>query len=124
MGVILIYRIKTKRKEIISMSKLTEMNKKIEEGVVGGYKKIEEGVVSSYKKVESGAVEGFQKITDKFVDAHLKKEGESLKDAKERITAENKERDAKVKQDIANIQKEQEELVKKNLEASLNAGKR
>ena len=32
------------------MSKLVEMNEKIEEAVVGGYKKIEEGVVSGYKK--------------------------------------------------------------------------
>ena len=37
------------------MSKLVEVNKKIEDTVVGGYKKIEEG-----------AVGGFQKMTDKF----------------------------------------------------------
>ena len=90
----------------MAKSKLVEVNekiaegvvggyKKIEEGVVGGYKKIEEGVVGGYKKIEEGAVGGFNKIADKFVDNFLTKEGESVEDAKARLAAEQKEREQK-----------------------------
>lgn len=65
----------------MAKSKLVEVNKKIEEGVVGGYKKIENGVVG-----------GFQKISDKFVDNYLTKDGESIEEAKERIAREQSER--------------------------------
>ena len=64
------------------MGKLKDANKKIEETVVGGYKKVE----------------------DKFVDKFLKKDGETVEEAKERI------------------KKEQEELEKKN-EEIINGGK-
>lgn len=73
-------------------SKLVKANKKIAEGVVGGYKKIEEGVVSGYKKIEEGAVGGFNKIADKFVDNFLTREGESVEEARERLTNERRER--------------------------------
>ena len=56
------------------MSKLVDANKKIENAVVGGYKKVEETVVGGYKKIE-----------DKFVDTFLKKDGETIEEAKERI---------------------------------------
>ncbi len=72
------------------MSKLTEVNKKIEEAVVGSYKKIEEGVVEGYKKIETGAVEGLEKVTDKFVDKFFTKEGETVEEAKERMQEEIK----------------------------------
>ena len=64
------------------MGKLKDANKKIEEGVVSGYKKVE----------------------DKFVDKFLRKDGETIEEAKERI------------------KKEQEELAKKN-EELINGGK-
>ena len=64
------------------MSKIADVNKKIENTVVGGYKKIEESVVEGYKKVE-----------DKFVDTFLKKEGETTLEAKERIIEEQKKLD-------------------------------
>lgn len=57
------------------MTKVKQVNKKIEETVVGGYKKIEDGVVSGYKKIE-----------DKFIDTFLAEEGESIEKARERIT--------------------------------------
>ena len=60
------------------------MNK--ENGVVNGYKKIEEGVVSGYKKIENGAVEGFNKVVDKCVEVLFAKEGESVEDAKKRLS--------------------------------------
>ena len=64
------------------MSKIVDANKKIEDAVVGGYKKVEEAVVG-----------GYQKIEDRFVDTFLKKEGETTKEAKERIQQEQKMRD-------------------------------
>ena len=67
------------------MSKLMEMNEKIAETVVEGYKKIEDGVVGGYKKIEEGAVEGFQKVSDKFVEKIFAKEGETVEEAKERL---------------------------------------
>ena len=66
------------------MSKLKDANKKIEETVVGGYKKIENTVVSGYKKIE-----------DKFVDKFLRKDGETIEEAKERIKREQKELEEK-----------------------------
>ena len=70
----------------MAKSKLVKANAIIAEGVVGGYKKIEEG-----------AVGGFNKIVDKFVDNFLTKEGESVEEAKERLAAEQKEREEKRK---------------------------
>lgn len=79
----------------MAKSKLVKANEKIAKGVVGGYKKIEEGVVGGYKKIEKGAVGGFNKIADKFVDNFLTKEGESVEEARARLAAEQKEREAK-----------------------------
>lgn len=59
---------------------------KIEEGVVAGYKKIEDGVVGGYKKMEETVVEGFGKVTDKFVEKLFAREGESVEEAKERLS--------------------------------------
>ena len=64
------------------MSKFTEVNEKIAEKVVEGYKKIEDGVVSGYKKIEEGAVDGFNKVTDKCVEKLFAKDGESVEEAK------------------------------------------
>lgn len=50
----------------MAKSKLVAVNKKIADGVVGGYKKIE----------------------DAFVDQYLTHEGESVEDAKERLKGE------------------------------------
>lgn len=67
------------------MSKLAEMNEKIEEAVVGGYKKIENGVVGGYMKIEKGAVNGFNKVMDKCVEKLFTKDGETVDEAKERL---------------------------------------
>ena len=68
------------------MSKFIEANEKIAEGVVKGYKKIETGVVTGYKKIETGVVEGFGKVTDACVKTLFAKEGESVEDAKRRLS--------------------------------------
>lgn len=71
------------------MSKLVEANEKIAEAVVGGYKKIEDGVVAGYQKIEKGAVDGFNKVTDKCVEKLFAKEGETVEEAKKRLSREN-----------------------------------
>ena len=68
------------------MSKFVEANEKIAEGVVKGYKKIVDGVVGGYKKIETGVVEGFGKVTDKCVEVLFAKDGESVEDAKKRLS--------------------------------------
>lgn len=57
------------------MSKFVEANEKIAQKVVAGYKKIEDGVV-----------EGFGKVTDKCVEVLFAREGESVEDAKKRLS--------------------------------------
>ena len=59
------------------MSKLVEANERIAEAVVEGY-----------KKVEKGAVEGFTKVTDKCVEKLFAKEGETVEEAKKRLSGE------------------------------------
>ena len=73
----------------MAKSKLVAVNTKIAEGVVGGYKKIENGVVGVYKKIENGVVNEFNAISDKFVDHFLTKDGETVEEAKVRLTQKN-----------------------------------
>ena len=82
-------KLQNRKKEIITMSKLVEANEKIAEAVVEGYKKIEDGVVAGYQKIEKGAVDGFNKVTDKCVEKLFAKEGESVEDAKKRLSGSN-----------------------------------
>lgn len=76
----------------MSKNKFIEVNEKIAEGVTEGYKKIENGVVDGYKKIEDGVVEGFNKVSDKFVEKLFAKEGETVEDAKKRLSGEKKEK--------------------------------
>lgn len=66
------------------------MGNKLEKGVVDGYKKIEDGVVTGYKKMETGVVEGFGKVVDKCVEVLFAKEGETVEEAKERLSGNTK----------------------------------
>lgn len=70
------------------MSKIQETGEKIAKGVADGYKKIENGVVGGYKKIETGVVDGFNKVSDKCVEVLFAKEGESVEDAKRRLSGE------------------------------------
>ena len=136
------------------MSKIVEANEKIAEAVVEGYKKIEDGVVDGYKKIETGAVEGFKKVdngkvekiadavtgayqkvedtvvggfnkmADGFVEKHLLKEGETVEEARNRLAKEQKEREKQAKNRAHVNIPDSSEIVKKNLEAAKNAGKR
>lgn len=51
-----------------------------------GYKAIENGVTGGYKKVEKGAVDGFTKVTDTCVATLFAREGETVEEAKERLS--------------------------------------
>lgn len=57
------------------MSKLANVNEKIANTLVDGY-----------QKIENGAVEGFQKITDKCVEALFAQDGETVEEAKARLS--------------------------------------
>ena len=59
------------------MPDFKKVNGEIAEAVTSGYKKIEDGVVGAFKKVE-----------DKFVGEFLTREGETVEEAKARLTAE------------------------------------
>ena len=72
------------------MSKFMEVNEKIAEKVVAGYKAVENGVVGGYKKIGNGVVRGFGKVTDKCVEVLFTKKGESVEDAKKRLKEEAK----------------------------------
>ena len=61
------------------MSKFVEANEKIAQKVVDGYKRIEDGVV-----------EGFGKVTDACIKTLFAKDGESVEDAKARISGKDK----------------------------------
>lgn len=108
------------------MSKIVEANEKIAEAVVEGYKKIESGVVEGYKKMEDAVVGGFGKMADGFVEKHLMKDGETVEEAKARLAKEQEEREAQAKA-LGHVEvniPDSSEIVKKNLEAAKNAGKR
>lgn len=68
------------------MKKLADTMEKISEAVTGGYQKIEDSVVGGYRKMESGAVQGFEKVTDKCVDVLFRKEGETIEEARQRLS--------------------------------------
>lgn len=68
------------------MSKIANVNEKIAERVVEGYKKIEDGVVHGYKKIEKGAVDGFNKVNDKIIEKVFSKDGETVEEAKKRLS--------------------------------------
>ena len=70
------------------MTKIANVVEQMGETVTEGYKKIENGVVSGYKKIENGVVEGFGKVSDKCVEKLFAKEGESVEDAKKRLSGE------------------------------------
>lgn len=94
----------------MAKSKLVQVNEKIEKKVVGGYKKIEES-----------AVGGFNKIADKFVDNFLTKEGESVEEAKERLAAEQKAREAAGAEAKERRLQEQNAMIEKSKQNARNA---
>lgn len=70
------------------MPDFKEANRKIEKAVTEGYQKIEDGVVGGYRKIEDSVVKGFGKVSDSFVKTLFAKEGESVEEAKKRLSGE------------------------------------
>ena len=70
------------------MAKIADKVEKLGSTVTEGYQKIEDGVVDGYKKIESGVVEGFEKVSDKIVELLFAREGESVEEAKKRLSGE------------------------------------
>ena len=129
------------------MEKITEGvvegYQKIEDGVVTGYKQIEDGVVSGMKKISDGftgavldeegnlktgkvgeaVVGAYKKVENAFVNTFMAKEGETVEDAKFRVTSGTEAIQAKIKADQEARAAAQKEMIEKNLEASRNAGK-
>jgi hypothetical protein len=62
----------------------------VADGAVAGYKKIENAVVTGYQKMENGVVEGFGKVVDHCVEALFAKEGETVEEAKARLSRQGK----------------------------------
>ena len=69
------------------MKKIADIVEKMGQAVTSGCKKIETGVVSGYQKIEHGAVTGFQKASDKCIDVLFAKEGETVEEAKARLSS-------------------------------------
>ena len=53
---------------------------------------IAEKAVNAYEKIEKTVVEKYNNIEDAFVERYLKKEGESVAQAKERLKKSHKEK--------------------------------
>ena len=67
--------------------KFVDSNVQFGETLAAGFNKMSEGVVSGYKAIESGVVKGYTSIEDSFIEQFLMKPGETLEDAKARLTA-------------------------------------
>ena len=74
------------------MAKIADMVEKVSETVTEGYQKIEDGVVGGYKKIEEGVVEGFTKVNDKFIEKLFTKEGETVEEAKKRLSGQEEQK--------------------------------
>ena len=94
------------------MEKFKEANEKIMDGITEGYDKIESGVVEGCKKVEDTVVGSFNKMADKFVGKFLTRDGETVEEAKARISDDQKARETA-----------QKARIEASLETSRNAGK-
>lgn len=68
------------------MKKIADTMDAISRTVVGGYGKIQEAVVGGYKKIEHGAVSGFETVTDKCVEVLFARDGETVAQAKRRLS--------------------------------------
>ncbi|MBQ8087783.1 MAG: hypothetical protein IJ234_05090 [Clostridia bacterium] len=67
-------------------SKFIKTNEKIAENVAGGFNKMSESVVSGFNKMTQSVVKGYTAVEDQFVGQFLTKEGETVEDAKKRLS--------------------------------------
>lgn len=71
--------------------------RRLQRASLGGFQKIENGVVGGYKKIEDGVVGAYKKVEDAFVGKFLTHEGESVDDAKKRLSEEQATREEAIK---------------------------
>lgn len=110
---------------------VTEGYKKIEDGVVGGYKKIEDGVVDGFTsmidkvsgailnedgsmktgKIGEAIVGAYKKVENAFVNTFMAREGESVEDAKARISADQQARQEQMKADAEKRAVDQQAMI-------------
>ena len=69
-------------------------------------------------------MDGFNKMTDKFVGKFLTRDGETVEEARTRLSEDQKAREEKRKADAAAREAAQKARIEASLEASRNAGKR
>ena len=106
------------------MFNIKEKGERLISGITGGYEMVEEGVVTGYKQIEAGVVSGFNCLTDKFVGKFLTREGESVEEARARLTEEQKAREVKMRTEADRREADRKARIEASLEASRNAGKR
>ena len=71
-----------------------QIGRDIAKGVVAGYKAVEHGTVAGYKAIEHGAVAGYKAIEDGFVGAFLTHDGETVEEAKARMSGQGQVSDS------------------------------
>lgn len=82
------YNVGTKSKQRgTDIMRIADSVEKLGRTVTDSYKRIENGVVGAYRKIETGAVSGFEKVMDKCIELAFTREGESVADAKKRLSA-------------------------------------
>ena len=83
---------------------LKKANAKIENTVVDGYHKIEDTVVGGYHKIEDTVVGGYHRLENAFVSRFLTQEGETVDEAKARISEPGRVKQKEVEQQFAHQQ--------------------
>lgn len=71
------------------MKKIMDDTQALGERVTGGYQKIEAAVVHGYRKMEDVIVSGFGRVCDRWVQALFTREGETVDQAKARLSRKN-----------------------------------
>ncbi len=70
------------------MKKIHDITEKSAAALAYAYKKLENAIVGSYKRIEKSAVTGYGKISDKCIELLFTGEGETLEEAKQRLSTE------------------------------------
>ena len=113
------------------MAKFADHMDKIAEGVTEGYKKIEDGVVDGFTsmtdkvsgailnedgsmktgKIGEAVVGAYKKVENAFVNTIMAREGESVEDAKARISADQQARQEQMKADAEKRAVDQQAMI-------------
>ena len=92
------------------MAKFADHMDKIAEGVNEGYKKIEDGSMKT-GKIGEAVVGAYKKVENAFVNTFMAREGESVEDAKARISADQQARQEQMKADAEKRAVDQQAMI-------------